>query len=47
VDILKEQLAVQSVIVGQKNAAAGELIKVVSREQDKVSVEKSIGMSNL
>ncbi|KAL1129229.1 hypothetical protein AAG570_013758 [Ranatra chinensis] len=42
VDGLKEQLAVQGVIVEQKNNAASDLIKVVGKETDKVSKEKTI-----
>ncbi|KAJ1529252.1 hypothetical protein ONE63_006052 [Megalurothrips usitatus] len=42
VDGLKEVLAVQEVEVRQKNAAADELIVVVSKETEKVSKEKAI-----
>lgn len=42
VDSLKEVLAVQEVEVRQKNAAADELIVVVSKETEKVSKEKAI-----
>jgi len=43
VDGLKEILAVQEVEVRQKNAAADELIIVVSKETEKVQKEKNIG----
>jgi dynein heavy chain len=41
VDALKEQLAIQEVELGQKNAEADELIKIVGIETEKVTKEKA------
>ena len=42
VDALKEQLAVQEVELGEKNAEADELIKIVGIETENVTQEKAI-----
>lgn len=46
-DGLKEILAVQEVVLAEKNAAADALITVVGAESEKVAKEKAIGMKNL
>lgn len=43
VDGLKEVLAVQEVVLAEKNAAADALITVVGAESEKVAKEKAIG----
>jgi dynein heavy chain len=45
VDNLKEKLAIQEIELKIKNDAADKLIQIVGIETDKVSKEKSFGMT--